>query len=501
MSGRPGAGQRGGAGRGGGPRPWRRPGRGRGRPGGGRRGGPRGGGRRRGGRADGPSVRRLAAEAVRDVLEGMGAARTLLERIEREHTLDPRARGLLTELVYGVVRRVQTLDALLAPCVKRGLDALDDDVLAHLRVGAYQLLFLERIGAHVVVDAQVDAYGKPNARGLLNAVLRTLSRRIHARGDADAGDAPLPRRVIGRSSGWVVLTEDTLPAAFAPWLALSAGLPRVWVDDYVARLGEARALEVARGQAAPPPLYLRANPLRTTRDALLEELAGLGVNAAPGTLPESIVLSGTLGPAASVVAAGRATVQDETAMQVAHALDPQPGERIVDLCAAPGGKATHAAELMGDRGRVDALDVEADRVARLGAAVTRLGLSSVLPAQVDPACPTPPEGPPIDRVLADVPCSNSGVARRRVEVRHRVHALQLEPLLELQARLLERALELVRPGGVVVYSTCSIAHAENAAQVQQRLALDPSLTLVSEREAWPTVDGPDGGYCAVLRKA
>ena len=465
-------------------------------------------------------MRRLAAEAVQDVLSGLGAARTLLERMEQEHALDARGRGLLTELVYGVVRRVQTLDAVLESRVKRGLDSLDDDVIAHLRVGAYQLLFLERIGAHVVVDAQVDAYGKPQARGLLNAVLRRLGREVLVRGDGEAGDAPRAKLVVGRSTGWAVLSEPTFPTVFAPWLSLSAGLPRSWVDAYVDELGEERALEVARGQAAPPPLYLRANLLRGERDALLAELK----QAQPGELPESVKLGSARGPlgvspsnslarargprrgplrfgdAAPLVAAGRATVQDETAMHVARAVDPQPGERVVDLCAAPGGKATHLAELMRDQGRVDACDVEPDRVARLEQAVARLGLSSVVCSQIDPADPRPPEGAPIDRILVDVPCSNSGVARRRVEVRHRTHTLDLRGLLELQARLLDRAVELVRPGGVVVYSTCSIGREENAAQVQAALARHPGLALESERAAWPTVDGPDGGYLAVLRK-
>lgn len=181
-------------------------------------------------------------------------------------------------------------------------------------------------------------------------------------------------------------------------------------------------------------------------------------------------------------------------------MQPVPGERLLDLCAAPGGKATHLAELIGPEGQLVATDVEQARLDRVSAAARRLRLENLSAALADPADPRPPEGQPFDGVLVDVPCSNTGVLRRRVEVRWRLESLDILPLRALQARLLDRALELTRPGGRVVYSTCSIDPLENEEQVQAALKRHPGLVLEAERSQLPERGGGDGGYAARLLK-
>ncbi len=484
-----------------------RSGRGRGRARGARGRGERGAPSQGPQRGPTRSVRALAAGIVRGVLAGRGAARAHLERAVARG-IEPRDRRLLTELVYGTIRHVGTLDLLLAACAKRGLGRVDEEVLATLRVGAYQLVFDERLHPGVVVDEAVEATsGRAHLRGFVNGVLRGLERKLAGRAAEDAPPEGVPstRRLPGRAGGWVLLGEDLLPSAEADpagWLAAACSLPLLHARALVERLGPEGALAVARAHNAPPPVFLRVNRLRTTREALLAKLAAAGLPASPGALPDSIRLEGSLGEGAhEALWAGEATVQDETAMRAARLLDPQPGERIVDLCAAPGGKATYAAELLGDRGRVDAVDVDERRLARVREAAARLGLGAVRPHLADPADPRPPEDEaPIDRVLVDVPCSNTGVLRRRVEARWRLPELDPVPLRALQARLLERAAELVRPGGVVVYSTCSIEPAEDEEQVRALLARRPDLELVEEVATLPQVGGGDGGYAAKLRR-
>lgn len=459
----------------------------------------------RGGRRSGPGARELAGGIVRGVLAGRGAARTHVERAAERTSLQGRDAALLTELVYGTVRRLGSLDLVLERCAKGGLGRIDEDVLGHLRVGVYQLLFLDHVPPAVAVSEAVSAVHRPSARGFTNAVLRAAGRLVVGRREEDAwpeGVAP-GRLLLGRERGWVELGEALLPdPARDPvgWLSDAASLPPGHVSGLVERLGLAGALEVARAHDAPPPLCLRANLLRGGRDALLEKLRAAGLQAEPGEPPEAIRLGSSLGEGAvAPLWAGVATVQDETAMRVARLLEPRPGERVLDLCAAPGGKTTHLAELMGDQGRVDALDVDAARVRKVGDAARRLRLTCVRAAVTDPEDPRPEAGPPIDRVLADVPCSNTGVLRRRVELRHRLGQLETAPLLALQARLLRRAVELCRPGGVVVYSTCSIEPAENEEQVQALLRERPDLRLEEELRALPRRGAGDGGYAARLR--
>lgn len=465
---------------------------------------------RRGKVAGGP--RDVAARIVRGVLEGRGLARThLAAAAERVPAGARSAQGLLTELVYGTVRRAATVDAVLDAVAKGGVGQVDDPVLANLRVAAYQLLFLDNIPAAVAVNEAVAAIPVPHIRSFANGVLRTVSRIVTRRveGDDPPRGVPSTRRCLGRDGGWVVLERDLFPDAArdpAAWLAAAASFPRATCAAWVERHGLEGAIALARAQDSPPPIALRTNLRKITREALLERLKANGVPAAaPGGPPESIRLGASFPPAArAVVEEGLATVQDETAMRVATFLGPQKGERIVDLCAAPGGKATHLAERMDDQGRVDALDIHPKRLAKVEAAAKRLGLTCVRTGQAEaPLTDAPGDGgPPVDRVLADVPCSNTGVLRRRVEARWRLDQVDWRALDALQARLLERAVDLVRPGGVVVYSTCAIEPRENQERVKALLAKRPDVTLDQEHAAAPERGGGDGGYMAkLLRKA
>lgn len=473
---------------------------------GGRRGGQRGRKEERTQRSPAGGARALAGGIVRGVLSGRGAARTHIERAIDGDQLDARDEGLLTELVYGTVRHVATLDLLLGAHAKGGLRKIEESVLNHLRVAAYQLVFLEGVRPAVAVDEAVRSMGRrDHVRGFVNGLLRGLIRTLDGWQSEDAAppDIPASYRLPGREGGWVFLKRPLLPedSNNPEWLALAASLPASHVVQWYERFGPEGALELARAHNAPPPLFARVNSTQTTRSEALKVLNADGeARAEPGSLETSIRLHGGLGELGSeLLWKGWITVQDETAQAVAPLLEVRPGERIVDLCSAPGGKATHLAELLGPEGRLDALDVEQPRLDRVASAARRLRLQNLIATIADPADPRPPEGPPIDAVLADVPCSNTGVFRRRVEVRWRVESLDILPLRRLQARLLDRAIELTRPGGRVVYSTCSIEPSENEDQVQAALKRHPGLVLETERSRLPERGGGDGGYAARLR--
>lgn len=444
------------------------------------------------------NVRGLAARIVREVGDG-AAARTKLDHVPG---LEPRERGLLTELVYGTVRHRDTLEFLVESASARGLEKVAPDLLATLLVAAYQLVYLEHVPAAVAVSEAVEQVKAPHLKRFANGLLRGLGRQVVRRIEDDAApaDVPATRRLPGRERGWVVLAEDLLPDAArepAAWLSAATGHPSVLVRRWLTRFGFEKTLEVCRANNAPPPVCLRANTLKTTREELVTELAALGARAGLDA-PEAVYLDHKGDPSKlPAFIEGRCTVQDETAMLVAPFARPKPGARVLDLCAAPGGKTTHLAELMKDEGRVIASDADGARLERVRENVARLGLRSVHPLEGD--IPLEGErGPPYDAVLVDVPCSNSGVLRRRVEVRTRVDALERGPLLELQRGLLVRARALLAPGGVLVYSTCSIDEDENEAQVRAFLAAEPGMRVERERATLPRRGGGDGGYVAAL---
>ncbi len=256
-------------------------------------------------------------------------------------------------------------------------------------------------------------------------------------------------------------------------------MPAVWVS----------------GSPVPLRLTLRCNPLRIERDVLLTALRDAGHTAEAGEHPQAVRLHDA-GPIRDLpgYAEGWFTVQDESAMRVASALAPEPGESVLDLCAAPGGKTTHLAELMRNAGRIVACDVDERRLQTVNTLAQRLGLTIIETRRLQGE-----EAPPglFNRVLVDVPCSNTGVLGKRPEARWRLRPDDLRQLVTLQTRLLRLAVECVRPGGTIIYSTCSIEPEENRQLVEAVLRETPGLRLEADEETVPGMPS-DGGYWATL---
>jgi len=418
----------------------------------------------------------------------------LLESLIDRAGLDARDRGLATELTLGTLRWQRRLDWALARVSRRPLDDLAPWVRALLRLTAYQLAFLDRIPPWAAVHEAGELAKRRRSAGaaaFVNGVLRTIASE------------PRP---------WPVPTAaDPVEA-----LALRASHPTWLVRRWWARYGPAETEALALAMSEAPPVVVRVNTLRMPVAMAAAALRRAGVAAEPTRFaPEGLSLerAGDLRGLAPL-REGSVAVQDEAAILVGHALGPKPGQTVADVCAAPGTKTTHLAALMENRGRIVAADSHAGRLGLLRAACARVGATIVEPRVADARALAGDLGPVCDGVLVDAPCSNLGVLRRNPDGKWRRRPDDFATLVPAQAAILEAAAALVRPGGVLVYATCSLEPEENEAVVAGLRARrpdflpDPLPPAVSEtcREAssvlrmTPHRHGSDGFTAHRLRR-
>jgi 16S rRNA (cytosine967-C5)-methyltransferase len=419
-----------------------------------------------------PSPARVTAIRVLERVETDAAFADLALDAELERrALAPRDRALATELVYGTLRWQRYLDFILQPHSRRRLERLDPRVLLILRSAAYQIVFLERVPAFAAVsDAVTLARGKPRVAEFVNAVLRSFARR----GRREREPAPPADPVEALA----------LRGSFPTWLAAR------WTRRYGA--DETRALMAALNDR--PPLTLRANTLRTTREALAERLRREdGVESEPTSYAGEGLRADHAGAPATwrAFADGDFTVQDEASMLIGSFLAPAPGETVADVCAAPGTKTTHLAQLMANQGRVLAFDPQPARLRLVGQAATRLGVGIVTTVGGTVEALAPGYHDACDAVLVDAPCSNLGVLRRNPEVKWRRQARDIAAAATRQRAILAAAATMVRPGGRLVYATCSLEPDENDDVVGDFLAARSDFAP-DPPAAFPLPLGPDG---------
>jgi 16S rRNA (cytosine967-C5)-methyltransferase len=425
----------------------------------------------------------------------------LLDEAFSRAEIAPAERGLATELVHGVMRRRETLNSLLHPHVSRPLTQVEPGALTLLWLGAYQLAMLSGIPSYAVVNETTELArqaGKSQWTGFVNAVLRSLSRSV----TDELAAAPAANALPLAPGRFRRLKEDVFPGPDKNWpeYFISAfSFPRWLAGRWQTRYDRNELARLGFWFNAAAPLCLRCNRLRTTRDELLERLGEAGVKARTGTQPDAILLEETtFVQNLPGFHEGLFAVQDESAIAAAALLDPQPGERVLDLCAAPGGKTTHLAALMRNDGRLLAADVDRQRLRRVDESCRRMGVSIVetrvvLRERLDFA------GETFDRILLDAPCSNTGVLGKRPDARWRLTPNDIPELAEIQARLLQEASAHLAPGGLLVYSTCSIEPDENQAVVDRFLAEQSEFERLHERHHIPGRPA-DGGYQVLLQR-
>jgi len=424
----------------------------------------------------------------------------LLESHAQRAGLAADERALASEIAHGVVRRRATLNTLLQHQIDRPRHRVEGALWTLLQIGAYQLVLLGSVPSHAAVNETVNVAGRlgqPNWRGFLNGVLRSVARELTDQlTNLPAADAvPLNEGCYRRLSRPCFGDPDD---NLQEYVVCAFSFPEWLIERWQRQCTADELLRTCFWYNTRGAVSLRVNMLRSSREQLLEALGGAGVIASAGVLPEAVRLAGTVRvDTLPGYREGWFAVQDSSAMHAADLLAPQPGERILDMCAAPGTKTTHLAERMRDDGTIVATDIRPDRLELVEQNCRRLGIGIVETRQVGRDGADLPEGP-FDAVLVDVPCSNTGVLGKRPEARWRIKPEDLRELPQLQLRLLRDACDRTRPGGRVLYSTCSIEPEENQQVVHQLLTSRPKVQMEQELTHLPGRPA-DGGYQALLR--
>ena len=447
--------------------------------------------------SDAKNVRQLAAEILHKVESQKAYADLLLDHHLRTAGLIEADRALLTELTYGTLRWRARIDSKLAPFLNRSLAETDPFNRNLLRITLYQLLFLDKIPAYAAVNEAVEIAKiiQPKSAGFINGVLRNFLRQLEKQGKG--------REVKSSTSN---LAEEY---SYPQWL----------VDRWLGYFGPepAKALMLASNQRAP--LVVRVNQRLTTRAELLDRWQESGIGAEPSLIsPQAIRLpAGVSIEALFGFAEGHFQVQSEPSQLVSHLVGPVAGETILDACAAPGGKASHFAELIGDRGKVIAIDTSARGIARIAQNAERLRLTSVQAIRADASKALLGDlAGPYDRILVDAPCSGLGTLRAHPEIKWQRNDSDIARLAALQARILRSAAACLIGGGVLVYSTCTLTADENEQVIESFLRQHSQFELTEAArylpesarhmvrdkyfQALPQRDDTDGFFAARMRK-
>jgi 16S rRNA (cytosine967-C5)-methyltransferase len=444
-----------------------------------------------------PPVRKLALYMLCR-LETTGAfVDQLIAGITAARGLSSQARAFLRELTYGVLRWRNRIDWLLAHCSDRPLETLTPEVRNLLRLGAYQLCMMDRMPSYAAVSETVGLakqVGHAGIAAFVNAVLRSLERK--------------------RASLSLPQPDDDLISH----LTITQSHPYWLVERWLAHHGAQRTTAMCRANNSLPPFVVRANRLRTTSEGLMDALSAEGCQVERCRFaPDGVlILSHPPLDRLRCYVEGWFTVQDEAAILCGYLLGPQPGERVLDACAAPGGKATHAAELMGDRGEVVCLEQSRPRLGLVEENGRRLHLRS-LQYQVGDAR-TVKLDQPFDRILVDAPCSGFGVLRRHPDAKWRKGPELIETMAGQQIAMLNHVSRFLKPGGTLVYITCSTEPEENQQVIQTFLTGHPEYQVVTAAaclpsaarifadaggwfQTWPGPEDLDGFFGARLRRS
>ncbi len=385
---------------------------------------------------------------------------------------DGRERQFAAQLFYGVLERDVTIRWMIRCLTGNPEKKLDNEVVAALSIALYQIKWMDSVPDSAAVNESVNLIRhskKKSAAGFVNGVLRSFLRK--------GGQLPLPENPMQRAE-----VEYAMPR----WIL------EIWKRDY----GMDTALRLAESCLGRPPIQLRVNTLMTDHEAVMAELAGEGIKVSPHPLLHDCLTvseTGSLGRLAAI-REGRCYVQDAASQLCAQAVDPQPGETILDLCAAPGSKSFTMAQLMRDKGQLLSFDLHPHRAQLIADGAQRLGIHCIQAGTGD-AAKFNPALPAADRVLCDVPCAGLGVIRRKPEIR-RKSPEEIARLPEIQLNILHNAANYLRPGGILVYSTCSLNKDENDRVAAAFLAAHPDFTP----SALPDVFGQleNDGYTVTL---
>ena len=437
------------------------------------------------------NVRDAALSILMEINNNQAYSNLLLHRTIENYHIQDKDRGLLTELTYGTLQHRMTLDYYLEPFVRGKLDPWVRELL---RMSLYQIVYLTKIPPHAAVHEAVEIAKRrghkripPTVNGILRSILRQGVRSLD-----DIKD-PIER------------------------IAIETSHPKWLIDRWVQLYGEEATKEMATLNNQPAKMTFRVNETKTDVATVIKALQALNMTIHQAdVVPECLVSESGNPASAAIYEKGHITIQDESSMLPVYALDVRPGMTVLDMCAAPGGKTTHIAEKMNDEGKVYAHDLHAHKVKLIEKNSKRLGLTSIQAKSGDSRKLVELyKEESFDRILVDAPCSGFGVIRRKPEIKYHKTEADVKGLLTIQFDLLSTAKQLIKPDGIIVYSTCTVDYAENRGMVEQFLAayadmeliplsnLEKSDALLIDQDTLqvlPQHFGGDGFFIAAFRK-
>jgi len=432
------------------------------------------------------NVREAALSILMAVEKNQAYSNLLLHNTIEKHKIDSKDRSLLTEITYGTLQHKMTLDYYLEPFIR---GKVEDWVKQLLRLSLYQLLYLSRVPAHAVVNEAVEIAKRRGHKGIasmVNGVLRSVQRQ-GVRSLEDISD-PIER------------------------LSVETSHPVWMIKDWIQEYGIEKTREMAFENNRAPVQTVRVNTFKTDVETvmnLLEE-EGLKVERSQ-TVPECLYVTNGQAVRTKAFAEGFITIQDESSMLPAYALQVEPGMRVLDMCAAPGGKSTHIAEKMKNQGEIISLDLHEHKVKLIRENSNRLGLSIIQAESADGRKAAEQFGQAsFDRILVDAPCSGLGVIRRKPDIKYTKTEQDAKKLQNIQLELLDEAYKLLKPGGILVYSTCTVEATENREVTHLFIEKHPDMTPVEDLlplfpqrgsiQVLPQDFGSDGFFVAAFEK-
>ena len=438
------------------------------------------------------NARSGAVEVLEQVLTEGAYTNIAINKYLRQHQLTDLDRRLLTELVYGTVKAMGTLDWYLKQVVDRPLDRLEGKVLQILRSAVYQLFYMERIPASAACNEAVKlarSFSNEGSAKFVNGVLRNLLRK--------RGELIFP-------------TEEQNELEH---LSLEYYHPKWMLRRWLGVFGKEGTVKLCQFDNTPAPVCLRVNTLATDQETLMAALTEAGAEVRASEWSDDGIVCDKLPSLGSIMQKLEKDfyVQDESSMLVADVLAPEPGQQVLDMCSAPGGKTTHVAQLMDNEGSILACDIHEHKLKLIKENSQRLGIAIIEPLLKDATVFQPEWVHKFDRVLVDAPCSGLGVLRRRAEARWRESKKNLQEFPPLQLRILENACRYVKEDGLLVYSTCTIEYSENHYLIKSFLEKHSDWEYagvrhpltgenLEELQLLPQVDGIDGFYICALQK-
>lgn len=448
-------------------------------------------------------ARSLAVEVVAASLKEALLFEDRLHRVQNRHRLPDAERRLLEEMAFGTMRRKLTLQHIVQHFLKRRLGKLEFRVQAALLVGAYQILLLHRVPAYAAVDETVETVKArvPDAAPFVNAVLRRTAEVVERKSTEHPMNTD-PKRTLVAPEGFTLLKDPILPdpADRVKYFSIQFSVSEFIVEKLLKQFGKRVSERILKAAMTPPQFTFRTNRLKVSRSKLMGSLANSAVRVSRGRHPAAVRVKYSQDVRSlAQFRRGWFYVQDEGAMFVTDALGVRPGMDVLDVCAAPGGKTAAIGESLRGKGLLLGVDVNIKRLLKAKENLKRLACDAVFLC-ADGRSLKNTLNAHFDRILLDVPCSNTGVLRRRIDARYRLNQTTLNSLTELQDALLEGVAPLLRPKGILLYSTCSILREENEDRTERFLERHPEFSLQKSRLHKPRIKGQDGFFYAKLRR-